>query len=1001
MPYPVLPGEPGEGENWEALAAARYQTIGAAIEDVQAATGEVAATAAAASAAGASLAPRSSPTFTGTVSGVTKGMVGLGNVDNTSDTAKRPTASQFTSGQLDGARLPTETAALRRRTAENEAQPTAWNWEPRPRFGTVIAVGQPPSPADSVDGDLHIGAVAEPLLPAQILDLRQWKVTLPVDSSGQYGNTRTAVEVKQPALATFTDPRHMRPAAGNVAVEFVAPVEGATTSGSEFPRCELREMTGTAGTTNASWGFNDGRTHEMTLTQAIVELPVAKPQIACGQIHDADNDNLIILADGFAPTSGNIAATGRSTIPYTIRWKWDGATQAVPLIEGYVTGEVFTVRVVVRANTMQLYADKDTVAYTLRATQNNLTSTFPASASSGCYFKAGTYAQSNTTNSGKTRPAALGGGLTGGDAPGVKAIVAVHSVTVTHSTATAQAPAPPTNVSATAGVNAATVTFTGSTGATSYTARASTGQTATGSGSPITVTGLPAGQPVTLTVTATNSAGTSAPSVASNTVYATEPGLSPVALNDGSTIPVYEGSSRFGTDLIGAVTVNNQSSAVYNAYTSAFPASKFLDGYRQAARNVCAILYPTGQPPRKHANLKLTFKAGPSIAYAYTQSSELVFEEGSIGASVTASYTTHEVVHLFGGAAPSYGSNAEITGLVEGIADYVLIRLGYHNRAAHAPRDGGGNWSDGYRTTSFFLDYVAHHAPTPTPDFVPRLNAALNTTSWNKSAITSLNARGMTVDALWAEYKAWLGYPLAQATLPFTDRTNVAFTGAGQTSNYHAWASGRKPGDPILVWLHGDGAYEHNNPTSNYVFGGSNGVVAQAKARGYIVISAKSPDTTGSITWWESGNTRADYLKALVDSLKAGYAVNPRGVVLAGFSGGAQQVTQFFMGRHPEYLAQGGGTIVFGGGEAPDVTPTYSSQVRQNIFMYWAAGSNDTAANASDGFDGRGAATYGEQWFRGKGFTRTLIEIQQGQGHTLNNFGLLVGKTLDNNPVRT
>ena len=33
-------------------------------------------------------APKESPTFTGTVSGITKSMVGLGNVDNTADASK-------------------------------------------------------------------------------------------------------------------------------------------------------------------------------------------------------------------------------------------------------------------------------------------------------------------------------------------------------------------------------------------------------------------------------------------------------------------------------------------------------------------------------------------------------------------------------------------------------------------------------------------------------------------------------------------------------------------------------------------------------------------------------------------------------------------------------------------------------------------------------------------------------------------------------------------------
>ena len=56
------------------------------------------------------LAPKASPTFTGTVTGVTKAHVGLGNVDNTADSAKSFTASQITSGVLARARLGTGTA---------------------------------------------------------------------------------------------------------------------------------------------------------------------------------------------------------------------------------------------------------------------------------------------------------------------------------------------------------------------------------------------------------------------------------------------------------------------------------------------------------------------------------------------------------------------------------------------------------------------------------------------------------------------------------------------------------------------------------------------------------------------------------------------------------------------------------------------------------------------------------------------------------------------------
>ena len=52
-------------------------------------------------------APTDNPTFTGTVGGITKGMVGLGNVDNTADNAKVFTTSQITSGTLPVAQIGT------------------------------------------------------------------------------------------------------------------------------------------------------------------------------------------------------------------------------------------------------------------------------------------------------------------------------------------------------------------------------------------------------------------------------------------------------------------------------------------------------------------------------------------------------------------------------------------------------------------------------------------------------------------------------------------------------------------------------------------------------------------------------------------------------------------------------------------------------------------------------------------------------------------------------
>tara|TARA_R100001510_G_C7653994_1_gene212526 strand:+ start:1084 stop:1689 length:606 start_codon:yes stop_codon:yes gene_type:complete len=92
----------------------------------------------------------------------------------------------------------------------------------------------------------------------------------------------------------------------------------------------------------------------------------------------------------------------------------------------------------------------------------------------------------------------------------------------------ASAPGAPTITSVTAGNAQVVVAFnanadTGGLDVTSFTATASSGQTASGSSSPLTVTSLTNDSAVTFTVTATNAAGTSSASSASDSVTPTNP----------------------------------------------------------------------------------------------------------------------------------------------------------------------------------------------------------------------------------------------------------------------------------------------------------------------------------------------------------------------------------------------------------------------------------------------------------------------------------------------
>lgn len=449
--------------------------------------------------------------------------------------------------------------------------------------------------------------------------------------------------------------------------------------------------------------------------------------------------------------------------------------------------------------------------------------------------------------------------------------------------------------------------------------------------------------------------------------------LTPIVLTDGSRIDVRAGSADYdGNTLIGSITNQIDNTTTYNAYVGAFKASDHLAGYRQMARNVCSLLYATpAAVPRNVPNLVLQWTSAAGVL-AQTWSGpppRIEFGAASRGATVTASYSTHEVVHLFGHS-PTNGTS-QTSGVVEGIADWCLIQLGYHTAANQQPADGGTAWDAGYDTTAFFLDWIERLAPTPSPGFVRALNASLNVATWNKSAITGINARGRTVEQLWTEYKAILNPapPVGTPTMPFTDRTFVTYTASGQTSTYHAWANGRAAGNGLFIWLHGDGAYEHKNPNSTYVFGGTNGVVSKMRARGYVTVSALSPDTQGSITWWENGSTRADYLKALIATLTAGYASDPNKLIIAGFSGGAQHTTQYYMPKYSSSVT-GGASIVFGGGGAPVITvQPIPAALKPKFYMYWATGALDDAAHSGEGYDALKYAKAGANWYEGQGFT--------------------------------
>lgn len=193
---------------------------------------------------------------------------------------------------------------------------------------------------------------------SQLFNLKNWKLTLPVGSSGK------PTEIKQPTLNTYRLEPWFIP--GIDALRFRASVTGVTTGGSKYPRSELREMTAN-GTVNASWSSSSG-THTLFLDEAITYVPKTKQHVVAGQIHDASDDVIVIRLE-----YPNLYVNADGKNVYTLE-------------EGYTLGKRFTVRFVVKAGKTEVYYNNNTEPVYILSKNY-----------SGAYFKAGAYTQSNCT----------------------------------------------------------------------------------------------------------------------------------------------------------------------------------------------------------------------------------------------------------------------------------------------------------------------------------------------------------------------------------------------------------------------------------------------------------------------------------------------------------------------------------------------------------------------------------------------------------------------------
>lgn len=237
---------------------------------------------------------------------------------------------------------------------------------PAPNAPSIPAPAQ--SPVDTPASDHRF--------PGEVLDLRDWYLTLP---TGRPGDPDT---VHQPQLATYSG-SEFRLDDTRRGVVFTANAGGATTKGSKYPRSELREMQGTE---KASWTNRSG-THTLAVRQAVTVLPPVKPEVVVAQIHDAEDDVLLVRVEGTR-----------------LLVEWDDGDSEVVLDPAYRLGTVFDLRIVATEGAVQIFHG------------DTLKAQVPKSGS-GWYFKAGSYLQSNVDR---------------GDAADAVGEVVIHALSVEH-----------------------------------------------------------------------------------------------------------------------------------------------------------------------------------------------------------------------------------------------------------------------------------------------------------------------------------------------------------------------------------------------------------------------------------------------------------------------------------------------------------------------------------------------------------------------------------------
>lgn len=126
-----------------------------------------------------------------------------------------------------------------------------------------------------------------------IINLSIWKLHIPMDDNGD----GVADEVTMPTLRLFEDPAFFHLSDSGDKVVFRARCGDPLSEDSKFPCSELQEMK-KGGTEFTSWGTDDGKVHNMTISAAFNAAPEENPHVACARIAGKNEELLAVRLEG-------------------------------------------------------------------------------------------------------------------------------------------------------------------------------------------------------------------------------------------------------------------------------------------------------------------------------------------------------------------------------------------------------------------------------------------------------------------------------------------------------------------------------------------------------------------------------------------------------------------------------------------------------------------------------------------------------------------------------